>query len=255
MLSWQRRWNRECAEKELLEKSGVRGLEDLPEEVLIKVAECLDLATQVNFWETSKHLCRTLNGRVCFVKDFECSASSDLRCHTEAFALCGIDLLSQLPRNLQYCMDSYVRVVYTDGHHFVDMVDIRHLEEQNVAWKSDGSMFRVEYITETPVIQEESDEESDEEDNVHIEHIVTKSDVHKLLCRAPSPDRIPEVRQIASRLVLQSSLITGSIEDLTRCVQYCFELMCSRRWCNSNIYIAFPPPSLHLKNAYLLACP
>lgn len=66
------------------------GLINMPKGVLSKIAEQLDLATQVNFWATNKHLCETLEGGVQFIKDFECTACSvqlDGRCHTETFAL------------------------------------------------------------------------------------------------------------------------------------------------------------------------
>ena len=132
MLSWQCRWNRECADKGLLEESGACGLKDLPKEGLIKIAECLNLATQVNLWETDKHLYRTLGGEVQFVKEFEstaCSALRDHRCHTEAFALCGIKLLSKLP-SFVGLQDSHVQVVYTDEQTLVDTVDIWYTEDQ-----------------------------------------------------------------------------------------------------------------------------
>lgn len=252
MVPWQCKWNRECVELGLLEESGAYGLKDLPKEVLNKIAECLDLATQVNLWETNKYLYRMFSGQVCFVRDFEstaCSAFRGHRCHTEAFALCGIELLSHLPHFFDL-QDRYVQVEYTDGDTNADTVDIRYLEDQNIAGKSDASMFQVKYIADTPDNQEDSDGEFDEEDRLLFRDLCHKSDVHKLLCSAPSLDRLPEVQQTASKLVLQSTLVTGSREDIIQCAQYCFELVCSRRWCQSKIFITFPPPSAGLDSGY-----
>lgn len=237
---WQCRWNCECAEKGLLEESGACGLKDLPKEVLTKIAECLDLATQVNLWETNKHLCEMLNGKVQFVKDFDstaCSVPLDYRCNAEAFALCGIELLSNLPSVAH--IEGLVEVVYTDMRSLVDTVNIRYLEALIIPGIPDAPMFRVEY----------SHRDADEEDSdggyemSGFRNTCEKCWVHKLLCSAPDPDSIYEVRQIASRVILQSSLVTGGLEHLRQCAQYCYDLMCSRRWCSSVLYIIFSPPS------------
>lgn len=249
MLSWQCRWNCACAEEGVLEESGSCGLNDLPEEVLSKIAECLDLATQVSLWETNKHLYRTLSGQVRFVKDFDsvaCSAPLDRRWHAEAFALCGIELLSHLPPFVDL-QDSHVQVVYTDRQTFVT-VDIRYLEDQTIPGLPDASLFHVKYSADTADSPEYSDGEVDEEDSLLFRDLCDKSEVHKLLCSAPCRDTIPEVEQIASRVVLQSNFVTNGLEDLRQCAQYCFELMCSRRWC-SVLYIIFPPPFPGLDSA------
>lgn len=243
VLYWQRRWNCECAEKGLLEESGACGLKDLPEEVLIKIAECLDLATQVNLWETNKHFCGMLNGQVQFVKDFDstaCSAPLDYRCHAEAFALCGVELLSNLP-SFVHVRDSRVQVVYTDMGSLVDTIDIWYLQEQIIPGIPDASLFEVEY-SHKDTYEEHFDSDSEDQDRVLFGDLYDRRGVHRLLCSAPDPNSIPEVRQIASRVILQNSLVTGSLEDLKQCAQFCFELMCSRRWYKSALYVAIPPP-------------
>lgn len=256
MLSWRCRWNRECADwGGLLKESGACGLKDLPKEVLIKIAECLDLATQANLWETDKHLYRTLGGEVQFVKDFEstaCSALHDHGCHTEALALCGIKLLSKLPSFVSL-QDSHVQVVYSDEQTLIDTVDIWYTEDQIIPGIPVASLFHVEYRAyATDFELEEEDEPEEENDLLLFEDTCDVSRVHRLLWSAPSPDRIPEVRQISSRLVLQSTLDTGSREDLIQCAQYCFDLMCSRRWRQSKIFITFPfpPPSPGLDSGH-----
>ena len=225
----------------LLEESGACGLKDLPKELLIKIAKCLELATQVNLWETNKHLHQALSGKVQFVKDFEsaaCSVPLSYRCHAETFALCGIDLLSDAPQDMYDSSSSCVRVVYTDALYLADTVEVKFLGGLDVAGTSDDPLFQVRYIVEAPD-EEDPDEEFDEEDHLLFEDVCHRSDVHKLLCSAPFPDRIYEVRQIASTLFLQSTLSEASTEDLNQCAQHCFELMCSRRWFDSKIYIIF----------------
>ena len=216
----------------LLEESGAYGLKDLPKELLIKIAECLELATQVNLWETDKHLHQAMSGRVQFVKDFEsaaCSVPLGYRCHAETFALCGIDLLSDVPQDIYDSSFSCVLVAYTDAQYLADTVEVKALGGLDIAGTSGDPLFQVRYIVEAPD-EEDPDEESDEEDHLLFEDVCHRSDVHKLLCSAPFPDRIYEVRQIASTLFLQSTLSDASTEDLKQCAQHCFELMCSRRW-------------------------
>lgn len=97
---------------------GACGLKHMPVEVLSKIAEQLDLATQVSLWQTNKYLCKSLGGEVQFVKLFDskaCSVPLDLRCSTEAFALCGIELLMNLPPAVSLS-DSRVQMRYSDGH-------------------------------------------------------------------------------------------------------------------------------------------
>lgn len=241
VLSSQCRWNCECAEKRLLEETGACGLKDLPKEVLIKIAECLDLATQVNLWATSQHICKTLQRQICFVKDFgstACSVPLDSRCHVEAFALCGIELLLDLPSFVQ---DSRVQVVYTDRISVVDTVDIWYLEDQIIPGLPDALLFQVEY-SQIDGCEIHFHSDSEDQDRLLVGDLYDKRGVHRLLCTAPDPNSIPEVWRIASRVILQSSLVTGSLEDLTQCAQFCFELMCSRCWCRSALYIAIPPP-------------
>lgn len=216
-------------------------MNDLPKEVLTKIAECLDLATQVNLWETNKHLCEMLNGEVQFVKDFDstaCSVPLDYRCNAEAFALCGIELLSNLPSSVQ--TDSHVEVVYTDMRNSVDTIDISYLDEQIIPGIPNASLFQVEYSQkDTHEVHLDDSDDSEDQDRLLFEDLCDKRGVHRLLCTAPDLNSIPEVRQIASRVILQSS---GSLENLKQCAQFCFELMCSRRWYGSALYIAIPPP-------------
>ena len=232
VLSWQCRWNWECAETGLLEESGACGLKDLPNGLLSRIVECLDLATQVSLWETDKHLCRTLNGQVKFVKNFEstsCSVPLDVRCHAEAFALCGIDLLLELPAVFDLSA-SRVKVTYKDGESISEMMDLQSRRSRR--------SFRVKYSRKDESKEIPYDEIDAEHAELLFDDLLDKLEVHKMLCKSPFNIR---VQQVASRVFLESSRGSG-IEQLCQCAQYCFELMCSRAWCKSVLYIAFPPP-------------
>lgn len=175
-----------------------------------------------------------------FVKDFgfaACSAPLNYRCEAEAFALCSIELLSTLP-SFGHSQESRVQVVYTDLRSLVNAMDVSYLGKQTIPGVPDAQMFQSEYS------QRDTSEEEDSDGGYEysgFNDMCDKRGVHRLLCSAPDPDSIPDVRQVASRVILQSSLATGSLEDLKQCAQFCFELMCSRRWYMSAIYIAIPP--------------
>lgn len=124
--------------------SGACGVRDMPVEVLSKIAEHLDLATQVSVWQTNKHLCKSLGGEVQFVKDFESSACSvplDLRCSAETFALCGIELLMNLPPGVSLS-GSHVQMVYKDGECDTEEVNVWHLESPAVTHQWDPHLLK-----------------------------------------------------------------------------------------------------------------
>lgn len=168
----------------------------MPVEVLHKIAERLDLASQVELRHTSKHLHKALQDKVQFVKSFESACSVPLdatRCTAEAFALCGIELLSHLPATFDPAT-SQVTVVYMDEKRKTEEACIWSRHPRFQFQFSQGSM------------------EKFEERNREV-FICRKPEVHQMLCNAPFKMKNCDVQRVAGRLVL-TSRPAASMEDL-----------------------------------------
>lgn len=96
----------------------------------------------------------------------------------------------------------------------VDTINISYLKEQIISGVPDDALFQIEYFH-----RDANEEDSDGGYEMSgFRHTCEKSWVHKLLCSAPDPNSIPEIRQIASMVILQSSLVTGSLEEHHRTI-------------------------------------
>lgn len=123
-----------CARFDALQETWACGLKNMPVEVLHKIAECLDLKTQVDLWMTDTYIYKAMHGRVQFVRDFgttACSAPLDIRCKADALTLCSVELLPRLPAHVT----GDVQVAYSDGGSTLETLAISraHMDE---------SMFR-----------------------------------------------------------------------------------------------------------------
>lgn len=76
-------------------------------------------------------------------------------------------------------------------------------------------------------------------DRLIFKKVYDKAEAHKMLCNAPFSLKIqPAVDDVQSRVMLHSKLGASS-EDLCCCAEYCYNMMCSRRWCRTVLYKVF----------------
>lgn len=133
-----------------------------------------------------------------------------------------------------------MEIVYTDGQSLAESINIWYTEDQDIP-RTPGhisnAQFRVECSQKDLCYFPEED---DDNGLLLLSELRDKHGVHQLLCSAPV---MHEVRQMASRVVLASSPDCG-VEGLRKCAQFCFEIMCSRPWGRSALYISIPPPGL-----------
>ena len=162
--------------------------------------------------------------------EFELPLSPERR-DAKLFALSASDLLANLPAFVDP-KRSVIAVLYEDVY-----------ESEVAAIRFQDGKYAVRVFTYYNTASDSDDAESDYVAG-HVggysgdQTVFAKvPEMQKILCNAPL--YLDRVHEAHSKLLLESRPDANK-EDLRRCVEYCYDLICIRRWYRSVLYIDFP---------------